>query len=68
MKFTTEDVNRSVDKLQTASGYDITEKLDQHHMIERVRVPLTEPLTVDAINVLDAFCSCYSAIPAVSQT
>ena len=45
-----------------ASGYDVTAKLNQHHMIERVT------RAVDAINVLDVFCSCYPVIPAVSQT
>ena len=45
-----------------ASGYDVTIKLYQNHVIERVTH------AVDAINVLDVFCSCYSVIPAVSQT
>ena len=45
-----------------ASGYDVTIKLYQQHVIERVM------RAVDAINVLDAFCSCYTLISAVSQT
>ena len=56
------------------SGYDVTIKLYQHHVIERVtrvlwccgRLPAHLP--VDAINVLDVFCSCYPVIPAFSQT
>ena len=45
-----------------ASGYDITIKLYQHHIIERIEH------AVDAINVLHVFCSGYSVISAVSQT
>ena len=45
-----------------ASGYDVTIKLYQPHMMERVT------RAVDANNVLNVFCSCYSVIPAVSQT
>ena len=45
----------------TASGYDVTIKLYQHHVIERVT-------TVDSINAgTHVFCSCYCVIPAVSQ-
>ena len=36
MKFTKEGVDRSVYKLSMASGYDVTIKLYQHHVIERV--------------------------------
>ena len=44
------------------SGYDVAIKLYQHHMMERViRI-------VEAINVLNVFCSCYTAISAVSHT
>ena len=44
-----------------ASGYDVTIKFHQHHMIERVT------RAVDAVNVFDVFCSCYTVILAVSQ-
>ena len=36
MKFTKEGGDQSVDKLYTASGYDITITLYQHHVLERV--------------------------------
>ena len=45
-----------------AFGYDITIKPYQHHVIERVTHAM------DAINVLNVFCSCYSVISAVNQT
>ena len=61
MKFTKEGVNRSVKKLQMASGHDVTIKLYQHHVIER------HARLVDAINVLNIFCGCYTVISAVSQ-
>ena len=52
-----------------ASGYDVTTKLYQHHMIERATERIMRAVcVVDAINVLDVFCSCNSLIPTVSQT
>ena len=44
-----------------AFGYDITTKLNQHQVIERVTC------AVNAINVLDVFYSCYTVILAVCQ-
>ena len=58
MKFTKEGVDQSVDKLLTASVMTS----HQHHVIKR------EIRVLDAINVLDVFCSCYTAISAASQT
>ena len=54
MKFTKEGIYRSVDRLQTASGYDVTIKLYHQSVIERAMH------AVNAIIVLDVFCSCYS--------
>ena len=45
-----------------ASGYDVTIKLYQHYVIERVT------RAVDAVNVFDVIRSCYTFISAVSQT
>ena len=54
MKFTKEGVDRSVNRLQTASGYDVTIKLYHQPVIERAT------RAVNAIIALDVFCSCYS--------
>ena len=43
-----------------ASGYDVTIKVYQHYLIERVTH------AVDPINVLDVFCSCYTVILATT--
>ena len=58
MKFTKKGVDQSVDRLLTASGYDVTIKL---YVIERVKC------ATNAVNVLlDVFCSHYTVISAVS--
>ena len=44
-------------RLRPTSGYDFTIKLHQHLLIERYA------RTVDAINVLNVFCSCYTVKP-----
>ena len=49
MKFIEDGVNKSADKLLTASDYDVTAKICRHHVIERVTC------TLDAINVLIYF-------------
>ena len=67
MKFTKEGVDQSVDKLYTPSGYDVTIKLYQHHVIERHNYACRGHVP-DAINVLGVFCSFYTVISAVSQT
>ena len=43
-----------------ASGYDVTMKTLLIRVIERVKH------AVNAINVLNVFCSCYTVISAVS--
>ena len=43
-----------------ASGYDVTMKTLLIRLIERVMHAM------NAINVLDVFCSCYTVISAVS--
>ena len=45
-----------------ASGYDVTIKLHQHQVTERVMCAM------NAINVFDVFSSCYTVVLAVSQT
>ena len=45
-----------------ASGYDVTLKLCQHHVIER------HTRAVDAINILEVICSFYTVVSAVRQT
>ena len=50
-----------------ASGYDITIKLYQHHVIERY-VYACCGHRPDATNVvLDVFCSCYTVISAAGH-
>ena len=60
-KFTKEGVDRSVDRLQTPSGYDVTMKT-----VLLIRVIERVTRAVDAMNVLDVFYSCYTVISAVS--